>query len=77
MQWQPIAKVEARPSDPPRVRWNVASLADLCLERAQMASAADRIFSGVQIQWSGWRYIRIVVGDTYDVELSRSLQPPS
>ncbi|CAK0789633.1 unnamed protein product, partial [Prorocentrum cordatum] len=50
MQWQPIAKVEVHPSDPPTVRRYVASLADLGLERAQLASAADHIFSRVPIQ---------------------------
>ncbi|CAK0793615.1 unnamed protein product [Prorocentrum cordatum] len=42
-QWQPTAKVEVLPCDPPTARWNAASLADLGLERAQSASAADRI----------------------------------
>eukprot|EP00959_Pyramimonas_sp_CCMP1952_P447386 9367621-Pyramimonas_sp.AAC.1 len=77
MQWQPIAKVEVHPCDPPRVRWNVASLAGVGLERVQLAPAADRIFSRVQIQWGGQRYIRIIVGDNCSVELSCSLPPPT
>ena len=53
LSWQPVARVLVHPVDAAKVQWNLAGLAELRLDKPELAAVANRVFSPAAVQWSG------------------------
>ena len=52
IQWEPVAKVIVSPTEPVRVQWNLAALADLGVSRREMDDLVTSLFQRPRATWS-------------------------